>query len=215
MDFPAVQEQLNDLPPTFTRPNAPYLQLNDAIALALTVYCNAADGTATQLTFGNAQYGWLDVWGLLFGLPRNLNEGDAVYASRIAFQVLAGAGPPGQIENWIQVVYGITATVTENFPAVGYTISFAGAVTTAQATQILAGLAYVRPAGVPITGLFAIGSGLIMNTINFFDAAEVIGGYLTDANEAIVVPLASSTNNAVPLLPTLFLTDPTLNPPTA
>jgi hypothetical protein len=38
---------------------------------------------------------------------------------------------------------------------------------------------------------------------------------LTGGLTAVAYTLSAATNNAVPLLPTLFLTDPTLNPPAA
>lgn len=211
MDYTTVQAVLNDLPPTFKRRSANYNQLIDAFSFALTIFAQGCDGTTSQVNFSNAQYGWLDVWGLLFGIPRFVDEATEIYAARIAFEVLAGAGPPRQIERWTEVVFHVEANVAENFPDVGYSITFPGSVTNAVITQILAGLAFVRPAGVPITGVFTMSGGTILETINFFNAPEVVGAYLTGGAGAVPVTLAASTNNAQPLLPGLFLTDPALN----
>lgn len=213
MQFAAIQAQLNDLPPTFKRTSLNYLQLIDSLSCALSTFAQGADGSTNQLTFGNARFGWLDVWGLVFGIPRFNNEADSIYAARIAFEVLAGAGPPKQIEQWIMVVYKLSATVTENLPNVGYSITFPAVVTNTQISQILAGLAFVRPAGVPITGVFTVSGGTILETINFFNAAEVVGAYLTGGTASQPVTIGASTNNAQPLLPALFLTDPSLNSP--
>lgn len=212
MDFITVQGQLNDLPNTFKRPDQTYLQLIDSMSALLYRFTQGADGTDTQLAFQNAQYGWLDVWGLLMGIPRMQSEAGANYLARIMFEVLAGAGPPAQIQNWIAVVYQVQATVTENFPSIGYTITFQSTVSAAQAQQIVAGLSYVRPAGVPITGVFIVGVGTVLETVNFLAAASVVGAYLGGGLQPVALALGSTTNNATPIIPTLFLTDPTLNP---
>lgn len=213
MDFVTDQAQLNDLPATFKRPDQTYLQLIDAFTALLYRFTQGSDSTAVQiLNFSNAQFGWLDVWGLLLGIPRMANEADSNYLGRIAFEVTAGAGPALQIVKWISIVYHVEAIVTENFPAIGYTITFPATVTEAQAQQIVAGLSYVRPAGVPITGVFIASIGTFLETINFFNAAAVVGAYLAGGLRAVTLAMGASTNNAVPILPTLFLTDPTLNP---
>lgn len=214
MDFAAVQKQLNDLPGTFKRPDTTYLQLVDSITALLFRFTQGADGTDTQLQFQNSQYGWLDVWGLLMNVIRMLGEADANYMARIAFQVLAGGGPPLQIQKWISVVYRVSATVTENFPSVGYTITFDSAVAAAQAQAIVAGLSYVRPAGVPITAVFVVGVGTVLETVNFLAAPSVVGAYLGGSLILVPISMGATTNNATPIIPTLYLTDPTLNQPT-
>lgn len=212
MDFAQVLQILNDLPTTFKRGSQTYIQLVDSLTTALALFAQGAGATVTQLDFTQARYNWLDVWGLLFGIPRLLNQSDAGYAAMIMFELLSGGGPPAQIVSWIQVVYGVTVQIVENSPAVGYTITFPGTVTLTQIQTILNGLGYVRPAGVPITGVFSLGAGTILDTINFFDAPDVVGAYLTGAATAIPFSVPATTNNAVPLLPTLFITDPILNP---
>jgi hypothetical protein len=212
MDFTDIQSQLDDLPPTFKRPDQTYRQWVDAWTAGLYRVTLAGDGTSTQLTFANAAYGWLDVWGLLFGIPRRLNEVNPNYAKRIAFEVLAGAGPPAQIALWISIVYNVNVQVVENLPNVGYTLIFPASVNPDDIDGIINSLAYVRPAGVPITAVYQQNRGTFLETINFFDAPSVIGAYLAGGLTQLGFTINASTNNALPLLPDLYLTDPTLNP---
>lgn len=212
MDYPAVQAVLDDLPTTFKRPDQLYRQLVDLMSNGLYRYTQAADGTSDQMDFFQAQYGWLDVWGQLFGDPRAVNEPDLRYIARIIFEVNAGKGTPLQIVRWIGIVFNVTAQVVENFPDVGYQIIFPATLTSAQIQTIMDGLVYVRPAGVPITGISQASLGTYLETINFFNAEQVVGAYLSGALVPVAYTLKSSTNNALPTLPDLFLTDPTLNP---
>lgn len=212
MDFTAVQEQLNDLPDTFKRQDQTYLQIVDAMTALLYRFTQGSDATSAQLDFGNATYGWIDVWGLLLGIPRMTNEANQFYTARIAYEVLAGGGPPLQIQKWILIVYRVAAVVTENFPNVGYTITFPSSVSPSQAQQIVAGLGYVRPAGVPITGILVQGIGTVLETVDFLGAGAVVGAYLGGSLVPVPLSMGAATNNAVPIIPTLFLTDPTLNP---
>ena len=211
MDWAAIQNQLNDLPRTFKRQGAPYTQLIDAITAGLFFGAAGDDGTlAAAASFPSARFGWVDVWGLLFNVPRNSNEADASYMARIVYQVTAGGGPPVAIAKWIKNVFGIDATIIENLPIVGYIIQFAILLTTQQVLTIVQSLAHVRPAGVPFTVL-SPDSGLYLDTINFLDGTNVTGDYLTGAN-LLNLGLSAGTNNTPPTLPTLFLTDTVLNP---
>ncbi len=211
MDFPAVQETLNDLPPTFLRPDTTWTQLTDAITAALSRYTIGADGVDAQLNIHNARFGWLDVWGLLLGFPRRMNESDAVYLNRILYSLLIGGGPPIAIVQWIQNIWGITVTLAENFPAVGYQITFLPIVTQSQIDAILLDLARVRPAGVPFT-TFITNVGTFLDTVNYLDAPKVAGAYLGGGGRTqLALNLIASTNNSPPLLPQILLTDPSLN----
>jgi len=212
MNYATDQAVLNDLPPTFKRPDVTYLQLVDSFTNGVNRFTNAADGVIAQASFTTAQDGWVDVFGLLFGIARNTDEATPSYMQRILFQVNAGGGPPQQIVKWIYNGWKITVQVVENLPAVGYYIIFPSSVTLAQINLILASLAYVRPAGVPLTGVFQSGAGLYLETINFLGAPDVIGAYLSGSLSSVAYTLGAGTNNAVPQLPDLLLTDPTLNP---
>lgn len=213
MDFTAVQRQLNDLPATFRRPGVPYTQFVDSLTSELNRDTNALDGLVSQVTaFTQAQFGWLDIWGQLFGVPRLQSEADALYSQRISYTVLAGAGPPVAIAAWIQAVWHISVTVTESFPTIGYTVTFPSTVTSAQILQIVASLSRIRPAGVPIRAVNANSFGTFLNSIDFFNAPRVEGSYLLGTTPASGFGLGAATNNSIPTLPGLMLTDPILNP---
>lgn len=211
MNFTAVQYQLNDLPPTFKRPDVPYTQWVDSLTTGLTRMTTGQDGTVAQLLFTAAKYGWLDLWGNLFGLPRRQNEADSSYMARIAYSLVAGGGPPKAIAAWILATWGITVSVTERLPLVGYTITFPPIVTPAQVAAILTDIAHVRPAGIPFNVTIQ-SVGTYLNTINFLDAPDVTGAYLGATTSVASGSIYPATNNSPPLLPTLLLTDPLLNP---
>jgi hypothetical protein len=171
----------------------------------------ASDSTIQQGTsFPNARFGWLDTWGLLFNVPRLNNEADSKYAVRILYTITAGAGTPVGIATWIYIVWGLTVTVQESPPAVGYNITFQQLLSGTQLLNVLQSLVRIRPAGIPFTLSFPE-NGLYLNTINFLNSVNVTGAYLTDPNGTEVVGLSAGTNNAEPVLPGIFLTDPVLN----
>ncbi len=226
MDYVTVLQRLDDLPRTFRRFDPSYIAWDNSLAAGLTLGTLGADGEVAQIepwtittsvtgvagqsTISTlAQFGWLDVWGLLFGIPRQINEADAHYVTRIAYTVKAGAGPPVAIARWIKIVWGLNATVQENFPGVGYSITLPGGLTQTQLVNIVLSLARIRPAGVPFS-IVAGGGGLYLDTINFMDTPDVTGGFLTDGSLASL-GIGPGTDNSVPLLPTTMLTDPTLN----
>jgi hypothetical protein len=211
MDFAQVQTELNDLPTTFQRPGAPFTQWIDADTAGLYRYTQAADGTVSQASFLNAVYGWLDFWGLLFGIPRNTNESDAKYMARIVYTINTGAGSPNAITMFISFVFGITVTLQENLPTIGYTLVFPPTVTPTQIDTILAAIVCVRPAGVPITNVGML-IGSYLNSVNFIGAPRVTGAYLGGSGGSGGPAIPAATNNSSPLLPDLYLTDPFLNP---
>jgi hypothetical protein len=220
MNFQQIQTILNDLPATFRRPGNPFLQYIDALVSALTRGGIAADGVAAEGTdFSQAQYGWLDTWGLLFNIARQQNQRDANYSNQIAYTVNVSGGPPVQIIRWLSVVFGITVEISENIPGVGYSLLFPPVVTTPQLVAMILSIAYVRPAGVPFTVLVESGggagggAGTYLTTINFLDAPRAAGAFLAGGSGTLQdLGIGPSTNNAQPLLPDLFLIDPTLNP---
>ena len=247
MDQEEVLYQLNDLPLTFQRPGAPFTNLIDAIAAALARGTTSDDSTTSQLTFVHARYGWLDVWGELFGVPRNPNEADSRYSSRIQYTVTAGGGPPAAIVAWCLYVWGVAITIAENiggpiswptflgtdlgqyigtesgqllavslggpaYDSVGYTLTFPANLSLGLIQQIINSLARVRPAGVPFQ-VAQIGAGTFLDTVNYAGGApRVTGAYLSSGSEPVPVAIGAGTNNSPPLLPDLYLTDPTLNP---
>jgi len=214
MNFAQVQQVLNDLPATFLRQGAPFTQLTDSLTDGEALYTQAADGILAQTGFAIAGAGWLDLWGLLFGVPRESNEADSFYRSRIVFTVTSGNGTALGIQLWILIVWRVQVTVTENLPNLGYTVTFPATVTQAQIQQIMAALGRIRPAGVPITGVFALSGAAVLQTVNFLSAPRVTGAFMSSNSESapLGVSIPAATNNAQPLIPDLYLTDPTLNP---
>lgn len=231
MDFQDVQQQLTDLPRTFLRQTVPFTQWLDSLTAMLTRDTGALDRLLEQIqSIANARFGWLDTWGLLFGIVRQSNEADQFYRARIIYEVNAGGGPAVAIAKWIKAVWRVDAQITETLGQVGYNVVFQTVITVPQAIQILQSLARVRPAGVPILSIFIPGSvgpggtggGLFLDTINFLDLApDVTGAYLVDvggggggggATPIGNFGLSAATNSAQPILPDLLLTDPTLNP---
>ena len=134
MDQPAVLAQLNDLPATF-RPNGnPYGQLVGSVAGALSLFTTGADATMAQvLSFGGAVDGWVDVWGLLFGIPRDANEGNIPYALRVAETVTAWVGTVPAIQAWLNL-FAPGGTVKENAAGLGYVVTLPTGTTAAQAS---------------------------------------------------------------------------------
>lgn len=211
MDFVQVESVLNDLPPPFKRDDATYSNVIDAITVSLARYTTAGDAITRQLNFTTAQYGWLDLWGLLFGQPRRVNESDVTYIRRVGYTLTAGAGPPVAIANWVFAAWGLTVLIEEDFPNVGWNITFPATVTPEQAQIILNSLVQIRPAGVPFHA-FLSNIGTYLDTINYLNAARVTGAYLGGLPTPLALDVADATNNSIPLFPDLLLTDPTLNP---
>lgn len=221
MDFSTVQKQLTDLPLTFQRPGTPFTQWIDALTAGLTRDTAALDQLLSQVqSVDNAVYGWADIWGLLAGIPRFSNEEDRTYITRIIYILNAGGGTPVGMAAWIGAVWKVSAQITETFGQVGYNIVFNTTITLEQAVAIVASMVRIRPAGVPILSISVASRttlGMFLDTINFLDLApSVTGAYLSGTGGAgggVAVPgLYPATNSAVPLLPDLLLTDPTLNP---
>lgn len=212
MDWAAVARQLGDVPDTYKRPGDTFTWLFNAYVAGLFRYTSAADGTIAQLTFDQALGNWLDVWGQLFNFRRDDGESDAAYKNRIQFLLLCGKGPPISIEKYIQVVEGLTALVIERFPDFGYQVQI-GIQTVAEYLQLAINLKYVRPVGIPFLPFRVLRGGLYLGTINYLTIApRVTGAYLVEPVEEITPSIPATTNNSVPLLPTTYLTDITINP---
>jgi hypothetical protein len=208
--FINVQAQLNDLPDTFRRQDAPYTQLIDAFSGGLTSFVAGTDGVTAQVaTFQAAQGGWLDLWGLLFLVPRNRNEGDAPYSVRIAETVLAQVATLPALQAWV-ALFAPGGTVVENPSGLGYTLTLPPTLALSGVIDFLQNLGRIRPAGVPFVLQQASG-GLYLGTEAFLALGRVQGSYLAEPTSAQALAIAATTNNARVLIPTTFLTDPSVN----
>ena len=220
MDINQVNAQLSDLPSTFTRPGTPYTQWQDSWAEALALFTNGCDGVIAQTDFdgstyasgSGAQFGWLDVWGEIFGIVRNSNESDVLYAARISATLLAWVGTIPAIQACGMQILSTIVSVIENITSLGYSIVIPYSPTTAQLQFFVSALARVRPAGVPVT-LGTTTGGIYLTTISYLgENPSVAGAYLTAGVTYVSGLFGSNTNNSVPLLPDLLLTDQTINP---
>jgi hypothetical protein len=211
MDWQAVKTRLDDLPRTFKRLGATYQAFDSSQTTALYRYTSAVDGIMSQLIFKQAVGPWLDVWGRLFDILRNVNESDNAYLNRITSTLLAGRCTPNAILVYLQML-GITATIEEDFVNCAFHLQFTVPLTTAGFQALAQNLAAVRPAGVPFLPFQVLQGGLYVGTIDFLNAPKVTGAYLDAPLKSFTPTIAPSTDNSVPLLPTLWLTDPTLNP---
>jgi hypothetical protein len=211
MDMPSVLATLNDLPSTFKRNGPPYTQFVDSVASGLSLYTLGADATFTQVAaFDNAVDGWLDIWGLLFGVPRDQNQANATYQTYIKNLMNAWVGTIPAVQNWMDL-FAPGGTVVENTGG-GYVILFPGSTTTAQIQSFLRLFNHIRPNGVPFQ-IEQAGLGLYPGTEEFLGDGRVVGNYLTALSTAVNLLVSATTSNATPLLSDLLLSDPTLNPP--
>jgi hypothetical protein len=219
MDQPAVLAQLNDLPAPFRPAGNPYGQLVGALAAALALFTAGADATMAQVTaFGAALDGWIDVWGLLFGVPRSANEGNIPYAVRVAETVTAWVGTVPAIQVWLNL-FAPGGTVKENASGLGYVVTLPTGTTAAQASAFFTSLGRIRPAGVPFS-VTQGGTGLFLGTEAFLGKGTVAGAYLSPGLAVAGLNLAATTCSSQPLLPDLFLAaqglaQPGLAPPTS
>jgi len=211
MQFQDVMGILNDLPTTFTRIGHPYDQFIDSVTTALARYTATADGVQTQIaTFPGAVDGWLDTWGLLWSLPRQVNEANSSYATRIQETVLAWMGTLPAIQTWLNL-FAPGGTVQEVVNGLGYNINLPAALTPSQVLNFLVSLNRIRPAGVPFT-VNQVGLGTYLGTIDFLGDGAMVGDYMQFGTQSLALPLSATQLSALPLVPLLFLTDPSLAP---
>lgn len=211
MDFPAVLATLNDLPSPFLRPAPWFTQLMDSLAFEAALAAQSGDDVMAQVqVVDNAQDGWLDVWGLLAGIPRTGGEGNSPYLTRIRETILAWVGTLPALQVWANM-FAPGGTVTNASPGPGYVITLPATLTSAQVAAFLQSLGRIRPAGMPFIGLQNIG-GLFLDTEAYLGAGAVMGSYLTTGNTPITLPISPFTNSMVPLLPSLYFEAPILNP---
>jgi hypothetical protein len=212
MDFPSVLATLNDLPDTFKRDGPPYTQMVDSLASLLALYTLGSDATFGQVAnFDNALDNWIDIWGLLFGIPRDQNQANTVYKTSIQRILSAWVGTVPAIQAWMDL-FAPGGLVVENGSGLGYVMLFSGNTTIAQIQVFLRLFNRIRPNGVPFQ-IQQAGLGLYLGTEEFTGDGRVVGNYLTSLSSPVGLTLPASTPNAIPLLATLLVTDPTVNPP--
>jgi hypothetical protein len=212
MLFPDILAQLNTLPDTFLRPGQTFSWIQTTKAAALERYTGASDGLVAQLNFATANGVWLDCWGKLFAIPRQGDESDDQYHRCIPATLQAGRGTPVAIETFLLLAYGYDVTITEDFTNVAWQVKFNVPITPTQFTNIMARLNHIRPCGVPATAMIGLSGGLYLGTVNYLGAPRETGSYLLSPKGVENFDISAYTNNTQPMLPTLYLTDPVLNP---
>ena len=213
MQWADINYQLGDLPDTYKRSGPTYEWVMNSLTAALDRYTSSSNGIVSMTTFANAQGKWLDFWGQLLGGIARLNEQtDADYMALITQTILEGKGPPVAILDYVKLIYGIKASITENFPSVGWYLKFGSSFPQSQYNQLALTLGNVRPAGVPFTPFKILGGGLFLGTINYLGRDRVTGSYIGQPVTAFSFQIPNSTNNVTSSLPTVFLSDPTVNP---
>lgn len=208
MLFSVIQERLGDLPASFLRSGDVFAAWQLSQALQLLEYCQGADGLVPQSYFGSADYGWLDVWGELFGIPRNNNEANSVYQARITSTLMSPVGTVYAIQAYSTAYFGSTVTVTENLPAAGYTISLPAAAM--NRNTYLINLQKIRPAGVPFSFVQSLES-FYFNTFSYFNGQYDGAFYYGGSNSTLSITIPEPIDNEQPLLPDILITDPILN----
>lgn len=214
LGYSGVLNQLNALPDTFLRPGATFAMIQAAKAAALFHYTDSSSGLMAQTDFSTAQGVWLDVWGKLFGIPRNNGESDTSYVNRIRTTLSSGRTTPVAIALYMLLIFNLNALITEDLVHCAWAFGLSRPLSQSALNALVQNLVYVRPCGVPVTlGASGAGGGMYLGTVNYLGAARVTGAYLESPSaQGNVEVLSAYTNNSVPLLPTTFLSDPTLNP---
>jgi hypothetical protein len=214
MQWSDILVRLNDLPATFTRKTPtglPFAWWQNAATAGLYKYTNAADGLLQQADFSSAVGRYIDLFGDICNIPRHDLELDGAYFQRILFTIDLEGGSPTSIASFIQVSENAEATITENFSACSWSASIFSGGGNTSLQQVFKDLASVRPAGVPVNVSVNKG-GLYLGTSNYIGKWRVTGSFLSAPVTPASLTLPSTTNNATPSLPTLFMSDPTINP---
>jgi len=212
MNFSDVTKILQSLPTTYQRSGNDFQAWQNSLAGGITRFTESIDNTSAQMQFFEASGNWLNLWGKLLGVIRNPSESDTAYRARIVGTMLAWRGTPNGIVSYLALAMGLTATVAEAFPAVGWTLNLAPgtSLTPAQKTQLASNLAFVRPAGVPYS-VRTVTNGLFLGTGNFLNTTHFPGSWLQPYTTLSSFTVPSNTNNTLPTIATTWLSDPTIN----
>jgi hypothetical protein len=213
MNWSDVAAVLNSLPSGYLRTGSAFAAWQNSLTAASVRFTGGVDAITAQTSFGAAVGHWLDVWGRMLGVLRNAGESDSDYRNRISLTLLSWRGTVVGIESYLELAMGLSAVVSESFPAVGWALNIqvGYALSAAQKSILGVNLAFVRPAGVPYT-LNEVSGGLFLTTGNFLSGTRFPGSWLVSQNRLTGVAIPSTTNSPVSTLPTTWLTDRTLNP---
>lgn len=209
MDFNTVLSRLQNLPATFLRSDNTFNAWENSQAFQLSEYTYSADSLAQQTNFSTAYFNWIDVWGELFGIPRNSNESTILYKPRISTLLQYPVGTLFAVQAYSEYFWNTTVTVTENTSGVGYSITLPSSINTSLIPSYLENLQKIRPAGVP----FVIKQNFqstFLNTFSYVGAPGIAGPYLGGGVQTLSVTIPEPITNSQPILPTALLADPIL-----
>ncbi len=195
MDTPAIYKQLLDLPAVFKPGDATFNAVMTSILDELNNLGATTNALQAQLSFPTANAGWLDLWGNFFGIPRNSAESDTAYNYRIQQTLLGWASTVAGIGKYIESVYGVNVTITENLVNGGFSITFTTPLTNNLYLEIANGLNHIRPAGVPFLPLLVVSGGSFIKT-NFFLGMSSSGGAYLDSPVQDFTPAIPPNSNA-------------------
>ncbi len=205
-----VLARLQSLPLTFQRNGPTYAALQGAIVATTSRYTVASDDTSAQMNIDDAGYRWLDTFGLMYGVPRFDGELSDAYLARIKATLVAWRGTPVAIEFYLELITGLGVSVAESPTTYSWSATLSGAVTSTLQTRVNSGVNFVRPAGVPFSYAVPTG-GNYASTLNYLGYGRLTGSYILSGSKVIAANISANTNNALPALPTDYLTDTSLN----
>lgn len=213
MRYSNVLYQINDLPRTYKRSGSVYVSWSQSLTAGLVNYTDADRSVIEMSNFANATGPWLKFWGMLFGnIPKLQNQTDAQYKVYITNTLLTNKNTPLAIQNYVDMVYNVQSVVEEFFPKVGWALALNTPINAQELADLSISLNFVRPAGVPVMPSMILTGGLFLGTINYVNRERVTGSYLGNPTRTLTFTMNGSTDNSLSQLPTLYLTDPTLNP---
>lgn len=209
----AQYDQLTDLPSIFKPGGSVYMAVITSILTGLVALGLSSDALAQQFSLPSASAEWLNYWGAILGLTRFNGEADAQYQNRIQQTLLGATSTPAGLGKFIEDVFNVTPTITEDFTTNSYTITFADPLTTDQLDQIALTIARIRPAGVPFLPINVIAGGMFLNTLLFLGMSNAPGSYLeAPTDEYFPTNLAPNTNAIIVTLPQSYFNFPTQFP---
>jgi hypothetical protein len=210
MDYLTVLSRIGDIPATFLRNGNPFTAWQTAQALQLSEFSYGSDALVPQMTFTSSNFGWLDVWGELFGIPRNPDEANSVYQNRITETLKSPVGTLYAIRAYGFLYFGKQITVLENLSGLGYIINLPTNIDVDAVPQFIINLERIRPAGVPFT-LELLTNNAFVNSFQYLNGQSFAGTYLGGNLLSSLYNIPEPITNSQPILPSLLITDPILS----
>ena len=201
-----TEHVFSSLPPLFQAENS----ILQGEVISFQPFVDGVLGLSNQININTANYGWLSLWGGLFGIPRNPNESDSFYRQRILSTLQTSVGTLFSIATLGQTIFGQTITVTDQPGVLGYKIILPANATPTQISLFQDNLAKVRPVGVPFSLYQLIGKKNIDTTF-FVSGLENDAYYLNTSTVSLPLSISDYYINSTASFPVNLLTDPLLS----